>query len=257
MKKNLSLLLALSLLLVNQLNAQEKDAVQQSNYSLSGTLSISTNGFSIVPSFSLNDPAILTLLSFRKNNFSIDPDIRVTPNLEKGSMLLWFRYHAINKAKYKFRVGAHPAMNFQVRELNENGRIERISQMRRFFAWELANNYAINKHLQIGLYYLQGNGLQKNGPRTTHFVSFNFAVTQIPVSSQLEMSISPSLYYLYLDGQEGNYISGVINLSHKKSPLSLHYAFNKTFTSNLVGNKDYMWNFTLNYTIHKKFSASQ
>jgi hypothetical protein len=188
-----------------------------------------------------------------KNNFSIDPDIRLTPDGKKGSMLLWFRYHAINKKKYHLRIGAHPAMNFQTRQITINGTTSTISQMRRFIAWELSNDYKINKHLSTGIYYLQGNGLQKDGARTTHFVSFNTTVSNIKLSKTVQLAFAPSCYYLYLDGAHGEYVSGTVTLSHTKLPFTLQHAFNKTISSNIAGNKDYMWNISVHYNFKKTF----
>jgi hypothetical protein len=233
--------------------SQVIDTVAKKNTTFSGSLGFSSNGFSIVPTFSLNSPASMILLSLRKNKFSFDPDIRLTPDAKKGSMIFWFRYHAIDKKKYHLRIGAHPAMNFQTREITVNNNTSTISQMRRFFAWEVSNDYKINSHWNTGIYYLQGNGLQKDGARTTHFISFNNNFSNIGLSKTLRLAISPSLYYLYLDGSHGEYVSGTVTLSHTKLPFSLQHAFNKTISSNIPGNKDYMWNVSMHYHFKKTY----
>lgn len=233
--------------------SQAIDTAAEKNTIFSGSLGLSSNGFSIVPTFSLNNAAAMFLLSWKKNNFSIDPDIRLTPDGKKGSMLLWFRWHAISKPTYHLRIGAHPAMNFQTREITVNGNKSTISQMRRFLAWEVSNDYTINKYWNMGIYYLQGNGLQKDGARTTHFVSLNNSFSNISLSKTLRLSISPSLYYLYLDGSHGEYISGSITLSHTGLPFTLQHAFNKTISSNIPGNKDYMWNVSVHYHFRKTY----
>ena len=137
----------------------------------SGSLGITNNGFSIIPTFSLNSPAAVVLLSWRRDRFSIDPDIRLTPDGKRGGILLWFRYHAVETERFRLRTGFHPAMNLQTRKITEEGISSEITQMRRFLAWELAPSFKIEKDWSIGLYYLQGNGLQKDGPRTTHFLN--------------------------------------------------------------------------------------
>lgn len=152
-------------------------------------------------------------------------------------------------------MGAHPAMNFQTRAITEaGGKPLAISQMRRFFAWEVSNDYKINKHFSAGIYYLQGNGLQKtDGAKTTHFVAFNTAVSNLAITSALRLTLAPNVYYLYLDGKEGRYISGAVILSHTKLPFTIQHAFNKTLSSNIPGNKNYMWNVSLHYNFKKLY----
>ena len=223
----------------------------------SGSLGVTTNGFSIIPSFSLNGPGLMALLSWRKNRFSIDPDVRVSPDLRKGGVLLWFRYEAVESKKFSLRVGAHPGLNLQERVLTDNGVTAKITQMRRFLAWELVPNYRITDNWSIGMYYLQGNGLQKDGPLTTHFVTFNTAISNIKAGKDLRLGFYPAVYYLYLDGLTGRYFTATAALSHQRLPLSLEYSLNKTFSSNLPGNKDFMWCLTLKYNFSKTFLQAQ
>lgn len=235
--------------------AQTTDSTLKKATTFSGAVGFSSNGFSIVPTFSLNSPASITQLSLRRNKFSFDPDIRFTTDFRKGSMIFWLRYHAVTTAKYKLRLGAHPAMNFQTRAITDaNGAPLAITQMRRFFAWELSNDYKITKHLNAGLYYLQGHGLQKtDGAKTTHFVAFNTTLSNLTLTKSLRLTLAPNVYYLYLDGKEGRYVSGAVILSHTKLPFSLQHAFNKTLSSNIPGNKDYMWNVSLHYNFKKQY----
>jgi hypothetical protein len=230
---------------------QQIDTTKPVTY-FSGSLSLTTNGFSIIPTFSLNSPAVITQLSWRKRKFSIDPDIRLTPNLKKGSMVLWFRYYPIEKKRFSLRVGAHPAMNFQLRTITDsNGNVSEISQMRRFLAWELAPSLRVSKNWTFGLYYLQGNGLQKDGPQTTHFVNLGSGITNIRFGPFVRMALYPAVYYLNLDGDDGFYFTGTVELSHIRWPVSLSSSINQTFTSSIPGNKIFMWNLSLNYRFSK------
>lgn len=232
----------------------QQDSLQKKPIIFSGSVGLSSNGFSIVPTFSLNSPASMMLLSIRKGKFSFDPDIRLTPNAKKGSMIFWFRYHAITNHRYTLRIGVHPAMNFQARVIQVNSELTTISQMRRFLAWEVSNDYRISNHARLGLYYLQANGLQKDGARTTHFIGVNLGITDVHLPKNFRLSILPTVYYLYLDAQEGAYVSGNVVLSNKKWPFSFQHAFNKTLRSNIAGNKDYMWNVSLHYHFKNSYT---
>ena len=69
---------------------EKKDSlVVKSNFS--GLVGLTSNGLSIIPTFALNAPAYNILLSVSKNKFSFDPDIRMTLDGRKGSMVFWFR----------------------------------------------------------------------------------------------------------------------------------------------------------------------
>lgn len=218
----------------------------------SGSLGVTNNGFSIIPTFSLNSPAAVVQLSWRRERFSIDPDIRLTPDGKRGGVLLWFRYHAVQTERFRFRTGFHPAMNLQTRKIMEEGVSSEIIQMRRFLAWELAPSYTIRKGWNIGLYYLQGNGLQKDGPQTTHFLNLNTTVSNIKVGKGMRMTLIPAVYHLYMDGKSGFYFTATGILGHVKNPITLQSSMNKTFTSNIPGNRDFLWNVSVVYSFSKK-----
>jgi hypothetical protein len=241
---------ALALLLPFFTVAQLTDSIHKTTV-FSGSVGVTTNGFSIVPTFSLNSSAGLFFLSWKKNKFSIDPDIRLTPDGRKGGILLWFRYHAINEKKFSLRVGAHPALNFQLRKVTDNNTTTTITQMRRFLAGEIAPTYHINKNWHVGIYYLQGHGLQKDGPQATHFITFNSGINNIKIGGPLRLALYGAVYYLELDGYEGHYYTATTTLSHKKIPFSLQAAMNKTIRSTLPGNKDFLSTVTLFYNFSK------
>ncbi|RMG20716.1 MAG: hypothetical protein D6730_19275 [Bacteroidetes bacterium] len=223
----------------------------------SGSLGLTNNGFSIIPSFSLNSPALLVQLSYRRNRFSIDPDIRLTPNGKRGAMLFWFRYYPIQKSHFSLRVGAHPSFLLQTREIVEKGLTQEITQMRRFLAWELVPYYQVNKHWGFGLYYLQGNGLQPDGPQTTHFVNLNTSISHIRLGGKFRLKLIPAVYYLNLDGYSGTYFTATVIASHTKLPISLQSIVNQTFQSNLPGNVDFLWNASIHYHFSSKLVSTK
>jgi hypothetical protein len=241
-----------------QANSQQKttDSLKKTT-TFSGSLGITNNGFSIIPTFSLNSPAAVVLLSWRKNKFSIDPDIRITPDLKRGGILLWFRYHAVEKNKFSLRIGAHPALNLQTRTIIDNGVSSTITQMRRFVAWEAVPNYKIKKNWTVGIYYLQGNGLQKDGPRTTHFVTLNTNISNIKLGGNFRFMFISAIYYLNLDGYEGRYVTATGSLSNTKLPFNIQSSINQTLSSNLPGNKIFLWNVSLNYVFRKHLMKVQ
>jgi hypothetical protein len=226
--------------------SQNKDTIPvETNFS--GSIGITNNGFSIIPTFSLNSPAVTTFLSWRQKNFSIDPDVRMALTGKKGSILLWLRYYPINHDKWRLRVGMHPALNLQISNIVINGITTEISQARRFIAFEANPAYRINNHLTVGFYYLQGNGLQKNSARTSHFVNLNLNISKVKLSKDYRLNWLPAFYYLYLDKYEGIYFTSTLGISKINLPISISSSINKTIKSNLPGNKDFLWNVAVNY----------
>lgn len=231
--------------------AQEpRDSVKKQTI-FSGSVGVTNNGFSIIPTFSFNAPGILTQLSWRWNRFSIDPDIRVTPSGQKGSILLWFRYHFVQHKRFSLRAGAHPAVNWMPTQVVENGESTELIRMRRFLAWELSPSYRITGNWSAGVYYLQGNGLQPSGPQTTHFVNLNTTISNVKLGRDLRFAITPAFYYLNIDGYDGTYFTATAAISHRKYPFALSSIINKTFRSNIPGNRDFMWNVGFSYRFQR------
>lgn len=245
--KYLSILLCILLIRTNGFS-QHLDSTKPATL-FSGKLGLTNNGFSIVPTFSLNAPASLIQLSWKRKKFSIDPDVRMTLDLKKGGIILWFRYYPIEKPNFTLRVGAHPALNFQQRKITDyaTGDTSTISQMRRFLAWELAPTWKLGEHVALGLYYLEGHGLQTDAVRTTRFVNLNAGIMNLRLAPRFRLSLYPAVYYLNLDGDDGWYATGTAVLAHTKLPVTLEYSFNQTFRSNIPGNKIFMWNVSANY----------
>ena len=74
-----------------QISYGQQDSIKTIS-SFNGSIGITNNGFSIVPTFSLNSPAAIMNFTWRKNRFSFNPDIRLIPDLSKGGLISWFRY---------------------------------------------------------------------------------------------------------------------------------------------------------------------
>ena len=167
-------------------------------------------------------------------------------------MIFWLRYQVINKKRFGLLLGMHPALNFQLRDITTNGKTTTISQMRRFVAWAVAPNFRLTKKWSAGVFYLNGNGLQLDGPQTSHFITLNTAISNIRISRSLRYSISAAVFHLDVDGKTGQYFTATNSLSHLKYPFALESSINQTFRSNLPGNRDFMWNVSINYLFSKR-----
>lgn len=244
--------LSLSLVVSRSTLGQVLDTTQVTS-TFSGSVGITNNGFSIVPTFSLNSPAVITNLFFRKKRFSFDPDIRLVPDARKGNMLFWFRYYLVERQKFTLRVGAHPAFSFVRRTLVDNGQSRELTELLRFAAFEVVPTYRIKPNWSIGAVYLNGNGLQPYGPQHTNVLFLNTSLSNIRLSNQTRLHLIPTVFILNVDGNSGSYFSGTAILSRKDLPFTLQSTINQTFTSDIPGNQNFMWNVLLAYTFNKKF----
>lgn len=217
----------------------------------SGSVGITNNGFSIIPSFSLNSPAFITNLSWRKKRLSFEPDIRLIPNASKGGILLWLRYKVIDAKRFGLRVGVHPAFNLIRREDTEPGITKEITEMLRFGAFEIVPSYQFSKRFGISAVYLQGHAFQKWGPQFTNVLFLNTALTDLGLSKNVRLSLFPSVFFLHTDGYTGDYVTLTTVLAHKKLPFSLSSTINQTIKADVPGNKVFMWNIGVSYNFSK------
>ena len=219
----------------------------------SGSVGLTNNGFSIIPTFSLNSPAIIMNFSWRKNRLSFEPDIRLVPDASKGGMLFWVRYRIIEKKKFSLRVGVHPAFTLIRRVVIDNGISTEITEMLRFAAGEIVPTYQITPNLSIGAVFLHGSGLQNHGPQNTNVLFLNTNISNINIGGSFRLQFIPMVYFLNTDGYKGNYFSVTGILSKKDFPFTLQSTINQTFTSTIPNNQDFMWNVLVAYNFSKDF----
>lgn len=251
MKRAILLIYSTFFLTVSYANAFQDTTAKPLN--ISGSIGLTNNGISIIPTFSLNAPATITNFYITKNRFSFEPDVRLTLDARKGGMLFWFRYKFIKDKKFNLSAGIHPAYNFQLRTITENNKTWDITQARRFIAYEIAPSFVVSKHLSFAPYLLRGMGLQKDGPVSTYFLALNTNISNLAVGKDLRFSWTPQFFYLYLDGQEGFYMANILRLSHTKSPFSLQSVINKEIKSDLVGGRSFAWNIILSYSFRHQY----
>lgn len=212
-----------------------------------GTASITNNGISLVPSFSLGRPALLFDLKFIKERFSIEPDLRFSLEGKPWSFLLWFRHKAVEKERFSLRVGAHPAINFRTVSILRNEQSEELIETRRYLAAEVVPNYKISEKVSVGMYYLYGRGFDA-GVKETNFLVLNSTFTNLQISNQLYMNISPQIYYLTSDDLHGFYTVGYFTLGKKDFLLTISTVLNKAIDTQILPEEDFTWSILLNYT---------
>lgn len=215
-----------------------------------GTISLTNNGISLIPSFSLGDPALLFDLKFIRKRLSFEPDMRFSLEGKPWSFIFWFRYQAIQKERFKLRIGAHPALNFRTVSVIRNGNPDEILEARRYVAAEIVPEYKLSEKVSLGLYYLYGHGFDA-GVKTTHFIVLKSSFTKLGIWKDYTVDISPQVYHLRSDELKGYYVVGAISLNKETFPFSISALFNQAIDTEILPDADFTWNVSLVYRFPK------
>lgn len=252
MQRKTGLLFVILLLLAQLSFSQKTDSIKSISH-FSGAVSVTNNGISIVPTFSLDKPAAIFMLSAGKNRFSFDPDLRFSLSGKPWSFLFWVRYKLVTKDKFQMNAGTHLGLNFRRSVLPVNGDSVELNVVRRYLAGELYPRVLLTKNISIGIYYLYSHGLDAGTIGNTHFITLNTNFSSIKLSDQFFMKFNPQFYYLKLDKQDGIFVTTTLTLAKRNFPLSISGTINKRIESTITGSKNLIWNTSLVYSFSKKF----
>ncbi len=245
-----ALLLFISLNLAYHTFAQSRDSTKHV-LNFTGAASVTNNGFSFIPSFSLGKPA--AIFNFNVNGgkrLSFEPEFRFAlEDAKPWSFIFIWRYKLVNAEKFKLTIGTHlPALNFKTVPVVKNGAAQNLIQVQRFFpVLELAPNYLISKNVSIGAFYLYGHSPEIDATKNTHFVSLRANFSNIKLTEQLFCRFNPQVFYLKSDAKDGFYAAANLTLAKKNFPFALSTMLNKALETEIAG-KDFNWNISLNYT---------
>jgi hypothetical protein len=229
--------------------AQKKD----STFFFRADLSITNNGFSIIPAFTLGDPAAFLDMRMGNKRLSFEPQFRYALEGRPWSFVFIYRYKAIIKPKFQLSVGGHiPGLNYVTTNVVINGIEEKLSVTRRFLASEIIPTYKISDNTSVGLYYLRGFGFQKHGPQNTNFLSLQGNFNKIKLVGKTYFSFNPQVFYLKVDALDGFYVNATTTLGVRNFPLTISSIVNKAIESDIPA-KDFDWNVSLVYTIDKNY----
>jgi hypothetical protein len=249
--KNYKLLLFFLLAYLSSF-AQPADSTKNTSH-FSGAVSVTNNGISLVPTFSLGKPATIFNLSLGKGKLSFEPDMRFALEGKPWSFLFWWRYQLVKTKKIAIKLGAHPALNFKSTTVTINGITQNQIIARRYLAGELSPNYLFKKNISIGIYYLYSRGLDYGAPKNTHFLTLNSNFSNIKLPDQFFIKFTPQLYYLKQDQLDGYYCTATVTLARQHFPLSLSTIVNKTIQTN-IASKNFVWNLNLIYSFNKTYA---
>jgi hypothetical protein len=246
MKPVLILLCTLSPFLAH---AQPND----STFFFHSDLTLTNNGFSIVPAFTLGAPAGFLDMRMGNRRLSFEPQFRFALEGRPWSFIFIYRYKAILKPKFQLAIGGHlPGLNFITRTVDVNGIQEPLSVARRFLAAEIIPVYKISPHVSVGMYYLRGHAFQEHGPQNSNFLSLQGNFTKIKLAGKLYFNFNPQVFYLKVDADDGFYVNATAALGIHGFPVTISGIVNKSIESSIAA-RDFDWSLGVVYTLDRNF----
>lgn len=223
-----------------------------------GAVSVTQNGFSFIPAFSLGKPA--AIFNFNINGgkrFSFDPEFRFA--LKDGrpwSFIFIWRYKLINQKRFQASVGTHfPAVPFRVLAYETSPEIKNTLAVSRVIPFEFTPTVIINKNNSISLFSLYAKGVSDDATNHTALVSLR-SFSTIKLIKNYSLRINPQLFYLKLDAKEGYYFASNFTILSKKTPFYLGSTINKPLKTDIAG-KSFDWNISLGYAMDRKLIVNK
>ena len=134
-------------LLLNYLTFSQNTDNKKVSSQFGGAISVSNNGISLIPSFSLGKPALMFELSIGGEKLSFDPQFRFAMEGKPWSFVFWWRYKMIENQKFQLRIGAHPAFLFSTPTYYKDENPVEVLKASRFVAAEVAPSFQITKNI--------------------------------------------------------------------------------------------------------------
>jgi hypothetical protein len=259
MKKNLferAFLLIALLNLSFLVFSQKSDNTKVDNY-FGGAVTVTNNGISLIPTFSIDKPAVLFDLTAGRGKLSFEPQFRFSLDGKPWTFFFWWRYKLVNTSKFFVRVGVHESLSYSTLSVVTNGESKENIISQRYLAGEFTPNYFLTKNLSIGMYYLYSYGFDNEYVRNTHLGMLNISFSNINLSDKYYISYMPQVYYLRINKNDGYNVTSTLTLARKNFPVLFSLFGNKTIQSHIPGHKDFVWNASLIYSFNSKYVKAQ
>ena len=214
---------------------------------VSGQVTVTNNGMSTIPAFTLGDPAALLYLFVRRGAFSLEPEFRTGLDGMPWAFIVWGRYR-LQREHFSLGISAHPAFNFKQSTVANNGTTRELIVARRYLVGELTPTWIVSPHAAVGATYLYLHGVESDVPKHTNFIAVRSSLF-LPLPSSFGLRIAPQAYYLHMGQEGGTYVFGQITLSRRKWPVSISTAANEPLHTTIVAGHEFSWNLSAHYVV--------
>lgn len=243
-----SLLFLASTSLAQPAFAQDADSAR-SRTTVAGLVTVTNNGISTIPSFTLGKPAAMFDVFIARSGFSFDPQFRWGLDGKPWSFLFWGRYKLPDRGKFHMTIGGHPALNFRTITVTTGQTQREVIVARRYLAGELYPSYSVAKNVSVGAYYLYSYGVEQDVTKNTHFVALRTTFASVPLSDRYFIRLVPQVYYLKADARDGYYLNSTLTVAKRDFPLSIGSQVNRTIQTTILEGDDLLWNVSVSYSI--------
>lgn len=243
------------ILIITVLSASAQDKNSSKTLFFAGNINLTNNGFSFIPLFSLGKPATTVNLSVGGKRLSFDSQLRFDlDGMRPWSFLFGWNYRLIQNKKFNLRLGSFfPAYAFNNLEYTRKSKNINVLTPQRYFIWNTFMSYNISNKINVGVYYLNGRGLEKiDQTKSGNFISFRLFANRINISKSININLNPEFYFLKIDNNDGFYLANTFSLHHLKIPVFFSSTINKAINSNLNANT-FDWNIALNFKFRSSF----
>jgi hypothetical protein len=251
----LSIILSAAFSLYGIVAYSQPEESPPSDFQFGGDVSVTNNGFSFIPTFTLGKPAVITNLHMGGEQFQFVPHVRFDlTTFEPWSVIIRWSYKVFQDDHFLVKAGAHtPGMAFVHQTTTDNGVSKEKLVIYRFLSPELWTTYLVNRTFSLGIYYLYGFGMEKvDQTKHTHYISLRPYFNGVSLGKNLLFSWNPQVYYLVLDGTDGFYAAQSFSLRHREFPVTLATMMNIKLDSD-IESKDFDWNISLIYSFSNEF----
>lgn len=207
-----------------------------------GAVNVNSKGISLVPALTLGRPAAIVDLGVRKGNLSFEPQLRFALDGKPWSFLLWGRYRAVTREKFRLTVGGHPAYSFRTTPAGTNGVSRDLIEVWRYAAGEITPTWTVSPRTSVGGYYLYSHGIDRGAPPHTQLVAARVYLADIGVGGGYVVQAAPQFYFLRTNGQNGAYLSASASFGRRGSPWSITTIVNQPVKSDVVRGQSFLWN---------------
>ncbi len=182
--------------------AQQADSTR-SFRTIGGAVTITNSGISLLPTFSLGEPAVIFDVSVASRTLSFEPQFRFALEGRPWSFIFWWQYNCCARADC-------PSMPVPTRRWSSGGCPRQPA-----------------RHLRS----LSPSGTWPRSRLTSH-----------GLPQRLHLRVSPQVYYLRMDGREGVYATATVSLLRRNFPLSIQTIINQSINTSILAAEDLVWN---------------
>jgi len=236
-------LILLSIFTVSYSN--EKADSSKTKLKANATVSLNSNGMSVIPAFSLGKPAIMAELNLAKGRFSYDPILAYGLNLKPWVIDNWLHYKIMVKPSFELRAGLDiSAYNseYQVED-------ELIWQSQRYYGFEMTALYKFTPNSTFTFVYLNDRG-QDEGTIKGHFLNMVGEKSEMYVGKNVFLNASVQLFYINYEGNnDGLFISPKISSMVRDVPFFIYFQAVQPLVVNISSSLGFRWNLGLAYTL--------